>query len=55
MIELQEREEQQSQEEKLTAERETHNKLMTHANLEGVETLVDDMVGWAEAIPQGGN
>ncbi|EFJ51609.1 hypothetical protein VOLCADRAFT_73327 [Volvox carteri f. nagariensis] len=44
MIELQEREEQQAQEEKLTAEREAHNKLMTQANLEGVETLIDDMV-----------
>ncbi|GLC37160.1 Dynein regulatory complex subunit 3 [Pleodorina starrii] len=54
MIELQEREEQQAQEEKLTAERDAHNKLMTQANLEGVETLIDDMVKedpeWARLI-----
>jgi hypothetical protein len=53
MIELQEREEQQVQEEKLTAERESHNKLMTQANLEGVETLIDDMVGGWATSPQG--
>lgn len=46
MIELQEREEQQSQEEKLNAERESHEKLMKQANLEGVETLIDDMVSF---------
>ncbi len=45
MIELQEREEQATQEEKLNAERDAHNKLMGQANLEGVESLIDDMVG----------
>lgn len=44
MIELQEREEQQGQEEKLTAERAAHSKLMKEANLDGVESLIDDMV-----------
>lgn len=43
MIELQEREEQAAQDEKLAGERAAHNKLMGDANLEGVESLADDM------------
>lgn len=44
MIELQEREEQAAAEEKLSTDRAAHNALMKEANLDGVETLVDDMV-----------
>lgn len=44
MIELQEREEQAAQEEKVGAERSAHHRLLAEANLEGVESLVDDMV-----------
>jgi hypothetical protein len=45
MIELQEREEQGAVEEKLAAEKATHDALMREANLDGVESLIDDMVG----------
>ena len=44
MIEIQEREEQALVEEKVSAERAAHNVLMTEANLDGVETLGDDLV-----------
>jgi hypothetical protein len=44
MIELQEREEQAAVEEKLGAEKATHDELMKEANLDGVESLIDDMV-----------
>lgn len=44
MLELAEREEQAAAEEKLSAERSAHAALMKEANLDGVETLIDDMV-----------
>lgn len=44
MIELQEREEQAAAEEKANAEKSVHDKLMREANLDGVESLIEDMV-----------
>jgi hypothetical protein len=44
MIELQEREEQQSSEEKINAERAAEAAKLSAANLEGVDSLVDDLV-----------
>lgn len=44
-MEIQEREEQLASEAKVAAERATHNELMLAANLDGVESLADDMVG----------
>ena len=44
MIEIHEKEEHQVQEEEEAAERAAHDKIMSEANLEGVEHLMDDMV-----------
>mmetsp|Transcript_19123 Transcript_19123/g.32856 ORF Transcript_19123/g.32856 Transcript_19123/m.32856 type:complete len:526 (+) Transcript_19123:171-1748(+) len=44
MIELVEKEEQAAIDDKAAAERSVHNALMREANLDGVETLIDDMV-----------
>ena len=43
-MEIQEREEQAASEAKLTAERCAHNELLRSANLDGVESLAEDMV-----------
>jgi IS5 family transposase len=45
MIELQEREEQMAGEEKLALDAAVHAEQMKEANLDGVESLLDDMVG----------
>lgn len=47
MIEISEREEQAAAEEKAAGEAAAHSALMKEANLDGVETLADDMVGRA--------
>ena len=44
MIDMQEREEQAVLDEKLAFEKATHNALMKEANLDGVESLLDDMI-----------
>ena len=44
MIEMQEREEQAGVDEKLAIEKAGHNELMKAANLDGVDTLSEDMV-----------
>lgn len=44
MIDMQEREEQAVLDEKLASEKATHGALMREANLDGVESLLDDMV-----------
>ena len=44
MIDMQEREEQAVLDEKLASEKATHNALMKEANLDGVESLLDDMI-----------
>ena len=44
MIDMQEREEQAVLDEKLAFEKATHDALMKEANLDGVESLLDDMI-----------
>jgi hypothetical protein len=54
MIDLQEREEQAVLDEKLAAEKAVHNALMLESNLDGVESLLEDMTkddpDWARFV-----